>query len=214
MSAILDSSPDNNGLMIKFYKKSVPHPHESKMQGRPIFLDMDYITIEIAGRSDTIIDTAVTDYHRERFPMAWQRYKSRTDDKTELGTPLSQWQILTPAQAEELRALHFHTVENVAGAADSVLAGITMIAGMNGLSLRERAKEFLRVAGDSQLVAAQDSKIAEMEARSKARDEEHAKEMAELRAKLEAMGSPTSHVDAGQPGKRRGRPPKSETVAA
>jgi hypothetical protein len=213
-----DANKENDGLLIKFYSKPVEHPYNSKIAQRPIFVDVDYVYIEIAGDKNTIIDTPVNDYHRQRFPNTWRRYKERNSETTSAGTPLTQWPLLTPAQAEELRGMKFSTVEQIASAADGALDSVTMIAGMAGHVLRDKARNFLKVASDAGLVEAQDARLKQMEDDRKAADEKHAQEMQELREQIARMAEGKQIEPSANPSvdkrTKRHRRTKAEMEAA
>ena len=133
-------NPDSR-LAVKFYSKTVPNKFESEKQGRPIFFDLDYVQIFVPGDNTSVIDQPVREDHKQRFPLQWARYNNNRSENThEIGTPLTQWPRITPAQAEELRALKFYTVEGIANASDASLQSIGMIAGMAPYAFREHAQ--------------------------------------------------------------------------
>lgn len=156
-------NPDSR-LAVQFYLRSVQNEFESNKQGRPIFEDVDFVKIFVPGDSTSVIDTAVRDDHKQRFPLQWAHYKNKQGDTKEVGTPLSAWQRLTPAQAEELRAIKFFTVEAIANASDANLQRLGMIAGMSAYAFREAAQRFLATANN-------ESAVQEAEARVKAAEE-------------------------------------------
>ena len=53
---------------------------------------------------------------------------------------------MSKSQAEELRAMKFHTVESIAGASDQQLQRMGMAAGMSPYAFRDKAKAFLNLA--------------------------------------------------------------------
>lgn len=203
-------NPDSK-LAVIFYSKSIPQEYLSTQEGRPIFRDTDYVKIFVPGDNTTVIDTPVREEHKARFPIQWAHYQNKHGgDAREIGTPLTQWSRLTPSQCEELRALKFFTVENVAGASDSQLQSIGMAAGMDPHAFRDAARRFLAVAKD-------DSTAAAAEAKAKALEEENAKLKAETEAKLAAMKKEmedsmaekiAAAVAAAVAPKKRGRPAK------
>lgn len=186
------TNPDAR-LAVMFYKKAVKNEFETQAQGRPIFMDMDYVKISVPGDTTTEIDQPVRDDHKRRFPLHWAHYQNMTQgDAKEVGTPLSQWPRLTISQVEELRALKFYTVEAVASASDQNIQRIGMIAGMSPYAFREHAQRFLKVA-DS------DSATAEAEAKAKAAEER----AAQLEARLAEMEERLLEKDKQKPRGRR-----------
>lgn len=153
------SNPDR-ALMVKFYSRAVQNNFKTQQQGRPIFDDVDYITIMTPGNSLNIIDTPVRPEHRARFAQEWARYKETKQEASTSGTPLSAWPILTAAQVEELRGVKFYTVEMIANASDEQLQVIGMIGGMNPISFRARARAYLQAAAGNAAAESNASEIA------------------------------------------------------
>lgn len=137
-------------LHVRFYSKPVEQPFLSEKEGRPIFKDADFVKIHTPGNQYSVIDTFVTEEHKSRFPMQWARYQNgKQGDDQMVGTPLSQWPMLTASQAEELKALKFFTVEMIAGASDERIATVGMSVGMAPAAFREKARRYLTVAKDT-----------------------------------------------------------------
>lgn len=185
-------------LHVKFYSKPVPQPFLSEQEKRPIFQDVDFIRIHTPGNQLNVIDRPVESEDKKRFPIQWARY-SNSKEEGEIGTPVSQWPIITASRAEELRAVKFFTVEQIANCSDQQIQAL----GMDGSALREKAKRFLAISkGDA------DASKAEEEL--KKRDEviaSMAERMAELEKKLGGMTGEVTGPMIVEP--RRGRPPKA-----
>ena len=203
------SNPDAR-LAVRFYSKPVQNNFETQKQGKPVFRDVDMIRIEIPGDKNSVIDTFARQHHIDRFPLQWARYKNAHGDLQETGTPLSHWQLITAAQAEELKAQKFRTVEAIADASDAQLQSIGMVAGMAPHAFRARAQAWLAAAKDSAIVQVQAEALLKKE-----------QEMAEMKAQMEALRSQVANLTeialAPEPQKkRRGMPkggwPKKETV--
>ena len=168
-------------LVVRFYKRPVEIKDETIAQGRPIFKEMDFITIMTPGDQLNIIDTIAEERHKRRFPLHWADYQNKTANQEGfVGTPLSEWPLLTMSQAEELKGLKFYTVEAIANCNDQQLQRIGMIAGMSPHNFRERAKKFLNLAAESAEVSKRDEELAQLR-------EENAKIKAETEAKLSQM---------------------------
>ncbi|HET8687155.1 MAG TPA: hypothetical protein VFM18_10920, partial [Methanosarcina sp.] len=109
-------NPDSR-LAVRFYVRAVENAYETQLQGRPIYMDQDYVEIFVPGDNNTIIDQPVREDHKKRFPIQWAHFQNQhANDTREIGTPLAEWPQVTKAQVEELRALKFYTVESVANA--------------------------------------------------------------------------------------------------
>ena len=168
-------------LTVRFYKRPVEIKDETIAQGRPIFKEMDFITIMTPGDQLNIIDTIAEERHKRRFPLHWADYQNKTGNQEGFtGTPLSEWPLLTMGQAEELKGIKFYTVEAVANCGDQQLQRIGMIAGMSPHNFRLKAKAFLNLASDS-------AEVAQREAELQALRAENDKIKAETDAKLSKM---------------------------
>lgn len=194
-----DDKNTDSSLYVEFYSRPVKNEYESEKQGRPIYVDVDYVKIMLPGDANSQIDTPANDDHKRRFPLHWAHYNNiHGSDKKEIGTPLTQWPFLSPAQCEELRALKFRTVESIAHASDAQIAKVGMAGGIGPHQFRERALRYLRAAmGD-----AESNKQAEELATLKARDEAREAELESLREQMKAL------MNAQKPKAKPGRKPK------
>jgi hypothetical protein len=168
-------------LAVRFYKRPVEIKDETLAQGRPIFKEMDFITIMTPGDQLNIIDTIAEERHKRRFPLHWADYQNKTGNHEGFtGTPLSEWPLLTMGQAEELKGIKFYTVESIANCGDQQLQRIGMIAGMSPYAFRDKAKAFLSVANQTADISKREEEVEQLKA-------ENAKIKAETDAKLAAM---------------------------
>ena len=184
---------DENGadsrLQVRFYKRPVHQEQESLAAGRPIFKEFDFVHICVAGDTLTEIDTYALANHKARFPIQWANYQNRlgANDEEVVGTPVSEWPIVSKSQAEELRALKFHTVESIAGASDQQLQRMGMAAGMSPYAFRDKAKAFLNLATNSAETDKRESEINHLKEELAKKEQETAKIKAETDAKLAQM---------------------------
>lgn len=194
-------NPDSR-LAVQFYTRPLQNEFESDKQGRPIFQDVDFVKIFVPGDTTTIIDVPVREEHKKRFPLHWAHFQNKHGgDSKEIGTPLSQWPRLSASQVEELRALKFYTVENIAAASDANLQRLGMVAGMSPYAFRDHAIRFLNIAkGDASAQAAEE-RVKALEAENAKLREDTEKKMAELQAQMAAIAP-----------KKRG--PKAKTAEA
>lgn len=181
-------------LSVLFYSKPLKNEFESEQQGRPIFYDADMVKIFLPGDDKNVIDTYAREDHKQRFPRHWAHYQNKLagDQRLAGKTPIDQWPRITPAQAEELRAIRFLSVEDVANAGDHQLQGIGMIAGMAPHAFREAARAYLRVASGE----AAESQAA---ARAAAAEQENAalkQQMADLVARMDALAAAAAPAPA------------------
>jgi hypothetical protein len=146
-----DEQGADSRLQVRFYKKPVQLEQESIDAGRPIYKEYDFVHICVAGDTLTEIDTFAQQSHKQRFPIQWANYMNRVgaNDEEVVGTPISEWTLVSKSQAEELRAMKFYTVESIATASDQQLQRIGMAAGMSPYAFRDKAKAFLNLATTS-----------------------------------------------------------------
>ena len=185
-------SDENNAdsrLQVRFYKRPVQQEHESLEAGRPIFKEFDFVHICVAGDTLTEIDTYALPSHKTRFPIQWANYMNRVgaNEPDIVGTPVSEWPIVSKSQAEELRALKFHTVEAIAHASDQQLQRMGMAAGMSPYAFRDKAKAFLNLATNAAETDKRESEINSLKEELAKKDLETAKIKAETDAKLAQM---------------------------
>ncbi len=182
---------DPDSVMIaRFYKRAVQNNFETNRQGRPIYEDRIYCEYYPAGSTLLRMDIPVREEHKQRFSKLWAFFQStQAGDQREVGTPLSQWQILSPADAENLRGMKFQTVENIAGASDLMLQVLGMgIGGMAPHVLRARAQAYLGAAKDTALPQKQAEDIEVLKKQMAEQDAKHAMEMAQMREMFENLG--------------------------
>jgi hypothetical protein len=220
-------NPDSH-LGVVFYSRLVPNAYESEKQQRSISYSADYIKITVPGNKHLEIDTPVREQHKQRFPFHWAAYQNRVDAGQAItGTPIAEWSRITPAQAEELRGLKFYTVEAIAGASDAQLQSIGMIAGQNSFTFRDDAKRFLSVADAAAKLkeadakqAEADAKLAEANAQIKAQQEQHMKDMQEMKEQMQRLLASAVPAAAGVatpvlvPATRSETPPAVPAVAS
>jgi len=202
------TNPDSR-LSVQFFSKPLQNNFKSEQEGRPIFDDCDMVRIYVPGDDKNIVETFVREDHKRRFPLQWAHYQNKMQGDQRLAgkTPINQWPRITAGQAEELRALKFLSVEDVANASDTSLQSIGMIAGMSPYAFREAAQRFLRLAADESAAQKSDERVKAVEADNQALKDQ----MAQMQAQFAAMAkqTPVEEVKSEEvESPRRGRPPK------
>ncbi len=145
---------DPDSVMVaRFYKKAVQNNFKTKLEGRPIFEDKIYCEYYPAGSTLLRMDVPAHESHKMRFAKQWAYYQTtQGGDSREIGTPLTQWALLSPADVENLRGMKFTTVEHIAGSSDAQLQVMGMgAAGLAPHILRARAQAYLMAAKDTAL---------------------------------------------------------------
>lgn len=173
------SVESDKALHVEFSRRSVEVPAKSREAGRPIFEDVDFVRICVPGSQLTIIERPVDEFDQQRFPIHWQAYQNSQCDAREVGTPIRQWPMLSPAIREELHAMKFRTVEQLAAATDQQLSDIGMVAGMAGQALRGKAQAYLEAAAGAASVEKYQSEVEALRA-----------ELAEMKASKRGPGRP------------------------
>ena len=208
-------SDENNAdarLQVRFYKRPVHQEQESMDAGRPIYKEFDFVHICVAGDTLTEIDTFALQQHKQRFPIQWANYMNRqgANDVEVVGTPVSEWPLVSKSQAEELRAMKFHTVEAIANASDQQLQRMGMAAGMSPYAFRDKAKAFLNLATISAETDKREHEINALKEELAKKDLETAKMKAETDAKLAQMQDQMAAILAAVGEKK---PRKAKAVA-
>lgn len=133
-------------LQVRFYVKKIKNEYESKLQGKEVLEDFNFVEITTPGNSLNIVDTFVREEHKKRFPQQWKMFQDSLEDSSDiknnpqiLGTSVRDWKDITPELAEELIGLKFYTVEQIANASDLQLQKLGMMAPQ----LRIKSKQFL-----------------------------------------------------------------------
>ena len=124
-------------LLVKFYTKSVQDRERSERRGRPVFREVEYIDITVPGQRNSVRRPA-THRDKQRFPRHYQAFKQRIEIPEE-GTPLAEWGLISRSTADMLAFSNVKTVEQLAEVPDNIITDF-----MNGLSLKQKAKDFLQ----------------------------------------------------------------------
>ena len=175
-------------LYVEFYNNPVHNEFKSNQEGRPIFEDVIFVKIVVPGDNSFNINSPANDGHKARFPHHWARFKNAHDSESRfIGTPLSQWPLLTPSAVEELKYMKFHTVEQIAGGSDSQLNGLGMKAGYAPLALRERAKQYLEVASGEADLNSRTEEIKKLKDEQAEKDAKHEASISELKEQMATL---------------------------
>lgn len=110
---------EDSKLFVQFYRKPVLQVALSEQEGRAVYKEEDFIRIMVPGDKLSIIDRPVDSIDERRFADRYAKWKAGAGNAIE-GTPLASLPKMTPAKVEEYKFFGIHTVEQLAGAADSV----------------------------------------------------------------------------------------------
>ena len=171
------SQTGNDGTMATFYYRQKQDMAASEREGRPIFKDVPYVEIRLPGQKNSVVDRAVLDPDKQRWPEAWARFEQRQTGMVG-GTPLEEWPYLTRSRVAELHAMDVHSVEQLAGLPEANAQRL----GPDGWDLKKRATQFLQPG---------DQTIAELRSEKKALEDRV--------AALEAMVATKQAMPAVEP---------------
>jgi hypothetical protein len=164
------SHGDDSRLYVEFTMEAIHQTAKSEEEGRPIFKDVPHVRIHFPGDRTKQIFRPVKfeDDHQgpadpRRFPQQWRAFEAQ-QEQVQTGTPIEQWGPLTKSQAMEFKAMHIHTVEQLAGIADSNLSWLgareLRDKAVAWLAQAENGKESLRLTAE---LAKRDAQIEDMQ---------------------------------------------------
>ena len=136
----LNQEEGNGRLLVEFSLEPVSDEEKSAAEGRPIFVDQEWIKIRIPGDKDNNVSRAIRPGDKERFPQHWAAFKNKTQVVLE-GTLLEAIPFITKSQVLEFNAMGVRTAEQLVGMADS---NTQRIMGYN--SLKTKINTFLEAA--------------------------------------------------------------------
>lgn len=129
----------DNKLFAVFYHGTEVNQAKSLEAGRPVHDDIALVKIIVPGQKDSVVAKATHEY-QARFPKQWAQFQAKAD-QIGSGTPLTELSWLTMAQVADMKAMNIHTVEQMAGMADSSAHAFMGFHGM-----RDRARTYLEAA--------------------------------------------------------------------
>lgn len=174
----------DRNVYVKFYMRPVVDQDRSNKEGRPIYVDREYIEIRTPGNQTNVVQRPVTDMDRKRFRQAYQSFKAGNEEQV-IGTPLVEVPWITRSMVEELAHLRIRTLEHLAGVNDDVCGRIPGL-----YSLKEKAQAAIQQATNH-------APIAELQARNEAL----VQELAALKQTVEEQAAIIRSMNAEKSGK-------------
>lgn len=170
-------------LSVEFFMHEPEDVHKSEAAGKLIKGPaIPYVRIQNPGDHTSIVESPVFEMHKKRWPDKWlyfQIQNNMVEGAAEIpGWKIEEWTELNPEQVRTLKFMRFSVVEQVANASDAQCQRM----GMDGFSLREKAKLALRSRMNVEMQQEMDKKDAKINAL-----EESNKALAEKFAKFEAF---------------------------
>ncbi len=132
-----------DGLLVKFFIHAVDLEYQSKLQGRPICEDREFVEIIPIGDPKSSIVREATEKDRQRFIQEYERFK-RGEGEKHVGTPLTEWPAMSPSRIRQLNYLNIFTVEHLAQCDDHAMQQM----GMGARELVASAVAYLARAKD------------------------------------------------------------------
>jgi hypothetical protein len=118
---------------IQFYMGTRLHDAKTAEEGRPIYIDEEFI--RIFNSKDNIIERPVRDTDKARWPRQYAAWKnSGISEPGAAGTKLEYWPQMTRAQVEEFKYFKIFTVEQLAEMPDSIVGQIPGVVKLKGLA--------------------------------------------------------------------------------
>lgn len=178
------SNPDE-ALFVQFFMhdpivhRATPTTKEQRLGKR-----IPYVRIARPGDQTTVIEAAVRDSHKIRFPKQWMAFQVREgllEAPPAIGWKLEEWDEIKDQEnlINQLRFNRFETVEQIAGAADAQLQNL----GIGALGLREKARAAIKARNRT-----------EFDAEMKNKDKQ-INELMERLARLESAAAPQGKQD-------------------
>jgi hypothetical protein len=170
-----------------FFIEAVELPGESAAQGRPIYREIEYVKILIAGDSKTEVVRKVSDQIRRDYRAEYDHWK-RTQQQAVTGTPLEQWPGASASFIKTCKHVNVFSVEALADLGDSHLSNL----GMDARNMQSRARAWLASAKDNaeaERLAAQNNALQD--------------QVAMLQEQIKDMGARFSEIQNESP--RKGR---------
>lgn len=133
-------------LLVKFYFHAYKDVAASSEEGRPIFVDKEYIDIRVPGQRDSIVRPA-TPRDKLRFPKHYAAFQARIEMPVE-GTPLIEWPAISRSLADELSFKNIKTVEQLSELNDSLMHNIH-----GAQNFKQKAKDWLLQAKDDSVLS-------------------------------------------------------------
>jgi hypothetical protein len=141
-NARMRENPDSR-LRVSFFMHPEQDMDRTAKEGRPIFLEKEYIQIMVPGERDVVVRPAWSrDY--ERFPQQYQAFKNKQNQDAVSGTPLAVLTFLSKAQVKELEYFNCMTVEQLASMPDSTAQKFMQIN-----KLKQLAKDYIQAAKET-----------------------------------------------------------------
>ena len=183
-------------VRAEFYMNTVQDHNETRMRGRPMFKDVEYVKVRRIGDDKFELvapagEKTIRDPN-DRSGQKWLSYADRFPDEYKAfkanvqyigpGTPIDEAPFLTAARRMELKALGVYTIDALADPTTQLLQEL----GMGGREMVNKAKAYIESANG----AAPFNAMAEENARLAAQLEALRSQVEQLTGKVAATADP------------------------
>lgn len=163
---------DTRHLHITFMIEPVHNVAKSRAEGRPIFDEQEMVEIKFVGDPKKVLVAPAHDKftrdgqtgewisYAQAYHRHYEAFKTGEAAKGE-GTPISELTFITASKRAELKALHIHTAEALAGLEGANLARL----GMYGRELKDQATAYISHAKETALESRLSAENASLRAR-------------------------------------------------
>lgn len=141
------------GLYAEFHMEAEQDPDETEKQARPVFKEVEYVTIRVPGDKDNDIIRAVRPQDKQAWPVQYAAFRAGLTQPV-TGTPLAQLPFLTKAQVMEFGAVGVKTAEQLVEMSDVVAQKF-----MGAHTVRKKVKDFLDAAAGAAPLTAMRSEL-------------------------------------------------------
>lgn len=185
----------DKGLSVQFWLHPVENKAASKKAGRPIFDEVEMVSVMAPGNTKTEFTARADRVHydsnvghqwtyAERFPEQYAAFKQGIEDHVQ-GTPINEAPFLSIGQKAEMRAKKITTIEQIASMSDRDVRAM----GPGFRAHVDAAKAYLDVSSGS---AALSGEMAEL----RRQNEELTARLSKVEAKSEPSPKAASQFDA------------------
>jgi hypothetical protein len=148
---LLDMEPvqDTRGTRAEFALHAKKNNAKSLEAGRPIYDDVPYIQVWIAGQKD-VVHHPVNDQDKRNYPREWAAFIANQDQSTASGTPLGMLPGISKGLVEEAAYFKVRTIEDLANMPETNVSAL----GMGWPAVRQAARDYIEAAKGAAPIAA------------------------------------------------------------
>lgn len=126
------------GNIATIYPEAVYHAFKSKEEGKPCYVDVDFIKIKTLGHLQSEVVRELTEDDKIHYPDVWEAYSKQQNVETS-GTSLSELPGVRKSRILELQAKGVRTIESLAAISDTNASKM----GMDVIAIKRQAEKWL-----------------------------------------------------------------------